>query len=155
MPEVRHRWMEPGAGSRQRFILCTEQRREEKWPLACRLSEASETAVHGVRKWSGKTGLEIIITGPSADLGLHGPGLPGTGPPYGAQHSPRPEEPGHAALGCWHCHMLTFCGRTGQRARALHLYDVFRRRCRCYLSKYSALPDTTHTLCRPRGELMK
>lgn len=41
-----------------------------------RLSEASETAVHGVRKWSGKTGLEIIITGPSADLGLHGPGLP-------------------------------------------------------------------------------
>lgn len=45
----------------------------------CRLSEASETAVHGVRKWSGKTGLEIIITGPSADLGLHGPGLPGTG----------------------------------------------------------------------------
>lgn len=65
------------------------------------VSEASETAVHGVRKWSGKTGLEIIITGPSADLGLQGPRLPGTGPPpYGAQRSPRPEEPGHAALGC-------------------------------------------------------
>lgn len=65
-----------------------------------RLSEASETAVHGVRKWSGKTGLEIIITGPSADLGLHGPRAPSTGPPYGAQHSPRPRKPGHAALGC-------------------------------------------------------
>lgn len=57
-------------------MLCTKQRTEEKWPFIYRLSEASETAVHGVRKWSGKTSLEIIITGPSADLGLRGLRLP-------------------------------------------------------------------------------
>lgn len=35
------------------------------------------------KKWSGKTGLEIIITGPSADLGLRGPRAARTDPPYG------------------------------------------------------------------------
>lgn len=49
--------------------------------------------------------------------------------------------------------MLAFCGHAGQRARALYLYDVFRRHYRCYLSKYSALLDTTRALAAPEGEL--
>lgn len=65
-----------------------------------RLSEAKETAVHGVKKCSGKTSLEIIITGPSADLGLHGPGLPAQALRMEHNTALRPKKPGHATLGC-------------------------------------------------------
>ena len=114
------------AGGHAQDLFCVQSKEQKKNGRSCRgNSEASETAVHGVRKWSGKTGLEIIITGPSADLGLCRPRAPSAGHSVWSAAQPEPQEswpPRSGLLTPPHAPVLWPCEPVTVRALSLSLY---------------------------------